>query len=115
MTNVKGSKEQQRKVLNLKETLALNSIVVKRYKQSGLGDTEFAENVNLVPNERKLFRFDLNATHISTARDGADIQSNTQRRTSSSSDDCFGLTARVAQLEEQLEKLTTYIMNKKVG
>ena len=114
MSNAKGEKESQRKVLNLKETLALNSIIVARYKQSGLGDSEFAENVNLVPAERKKFRFDLNATHISTARDGADIKSNTARNKDPLGD-CLGLTARVAELEERFEKLSTYIMNKKVN
>lgn len=113
MANVKGEKESQRKVLNLKETLALNSIVVKRYKQSGLGDTEFAENVNLVPNERKLFRFDLNATHISTARDGADIKSNSQRQVTVNAD-CYGLTQRVQELEEQIERITDFLkLNKR--
>lgn len=99
------------RTLNLKETLALNRIVVARYKDSCLNNVEFAVDINVTPEERKLFRFDLNAGHIGTAIEGAEIEPN-MRRQSTPAPDNWSLTLRVQALEDQLNRLTQLLITK---
>lgn len=110
-TNVKGSRVTQRNVLLLKETLALNRIIVSRYTASGLDNAEFALSISTDPEESKLFRFPLSNTHIASAIAGADIPSNTKRVRRDSVGECLGLTARVQELEEQVKKLSATVLN----
>jgi hypothetical protein len=103
--NIKGSRGETIKKLSLKETLALNKIVVAEYTETGLMNTEFATYINSNPELREKFRFDVNANHIKAAIDGAEIPPNHPRKPKSDEvGDMLGLTARVQALEEQVAK-----------
>ncbi len=113
--NAKGSRPTQRNVLSLKEQLALHTIILKRYVVSAMNNAEFALSINTDPEESKLFRAPVTASHISTAIEAADIPPNNPRRKSLDNlGDCLGLTARVQALEEQLKRLTDAMIAKGV-
>jgi hypothetical protein len=105
-THDKGERDSgvTRGVLSLKEALALNKIVVRRYAASELDNTAFAKTINEDPKERALFRFDLNPGHIKSAIEGADIPPNrSNSRTAFRSD--VELILRIQTLETQVAAL----------
>ncbi len=105
---MKGASAQgiTRRVLLLKESLALNEIVQARYAASGLDNAAFAESINKLPDERSKFRFELAATHITTALEAADIPPNRARVGGFNKN--VELVLRVQDLEAQM----TLVMRK---
>jgi hypothetical protein len=111
MTNAKGTRTTQRNVLSLPQNYALGDILKAKYTESGLSSQEFAESINNTPSMREQFKFDLNSHHIANALKALDIPTNFARRRPASIDagECLGLTVRVQELEEQMQKLTAYV------
>ena len=109
--NVKGGKGRTISKLTLKEVLALNTIVITRYAESKMDNVEFALSINTDPEESKKFRFPLNAGHIATALKGADIPSNRPHKANNGdSGPDLGVLVRLQALEEQVAKLTKFIL-----
>jgi len=107
MTNAKGTRSITRGVLTLKESLAVSALVQSSYKELGLSNIEFAKHTNSVLAEK--LRFPLNEKHIRTVLLALEIPSNMAKKKSDDVGECLGLTVRVQALEEQLQKLTTFI------
>ena len=108
MTNAKGTRSVTRGVLTLKESLAVSALAQSSYKELGLSNIEFAKHANSVLAEK--LRFPLNEKHIRTVLLALEIPGNMQKQKKSDDvGECLGLTVRVQALEEQLQKLTTFI------
>jgi hypothetical protein len=107
MTNAKGTRSVTRGVLTLKESLAVSALAQSSYKELGLSNIEFAKHANSVLAEK--LRFPLNEKHIRTVLLALEIPGNMQKKKSDDVGECLGLTVRVQALEEQLQKLTTFI------
>ncbi len=105
--HTKGARRLTRRVLSLKETLALNKLVIERYAASGMNNASFAQDISTDPTTAQLFRFPLSDSHIATALAGADIPPNKPRYAQGAPDASYeALRARVASLEEQVAALS---------
>jgi len=107
MTNAKGTRSVVRNVLTLKEQLALSGYVERHYVAGGLSNVEFAKEVNTKMGSA--FRFPLGTNHVVSVLQALEIPGNMAKKKSDDVGECLGLTVRVQALEEQLQKLTTFI------
>lgn len=110
MGKVKGSNPAiVRNVLTLKEQLMLSKHTVEKYRESGMTNIAFAESINAAPALREQLRFNLNASHIQSILAALDIPSNRVAKQVDMLGDTLGLTARVAALEDRVERLAKTI------
>jgi hypothetical protein len=113
MSNAKGTRSKVLARLTQSEMFKLADIVKEEYTASGLDNVEFCEMVNLNPVHSAKFRFPLNKSHIATICESLDIPNNRQHKSRTDSvGDCLALTARVQALEDQLAKLTNFLITK---
>lgn len=98
-----------RNVLSQKETFALADYVRAEYAKSGLNFKDFAKQINSSPAIRNKFRNDITSSRLRSICDTLDIPNNRPRGTKKN-EACgtavITLTARVAELEEQVLKLS---------
>lgn len=96
-----------RNVLNLKEQLKLVEIIKATYTESGLDSVAYAKAIDW---KEGGFRAPITEFHIRTMVEALGIEPNRYHRSPADKlGDCLGLTQRVQDLEERVEKLANYI------
>jgi hypothetical protein len=96
-----------RNVMSLKEQLKLVEIIKATYKESGMDNVSYAKTIDW---KEGGFRAPVTEFHIRTALEATGTEPNKHRRAPAGTlGDCLGLTQRVQDLEERVEKLANYI------
>lgn len=100
-----------RNVLLFKEQVALMEILKAEYSSSGLNNPDFAKRVNENPTQRALFRSDITISHVGFLIKELGIPPNQPKfkNAPDSVGDCLGAIARIQALEDQMERLTTWM------
>jgi hypothetical protein len=105
-----------RNMMNLKEHLALVEMIKAEYVKSGMNNEEFARHVNTIMPSK--FRAPVTAFHVMAGLNALGIESNyrvrarakkTAKAARINAGECLGLTVRIQELEDQLDRLAVTV------